>query len=92
LVVVLWVVCAMGLFEIYGVETIRQSNDVLRCACVWNRRGELKRRTRRVVAVVQVDDVPAGAVHRPWECYRKTYKLVPALAAGDKCKVVVKTD
>ncbi len=33
---------------------------------MWNRRGELKRRTRRVVAVVQVDDVMVGAVNRRW--------------------------
>jgi hypothetical protein len=47
--------------------------------------------TDEVVAVGRVDDVPVGAVKRQCERYRKTYKLVPALAAGDKCKVVVKT-
>ncbi len=41
--------------------------------------------------MVQVDDVSVDAVQRQWERYRKTYKLVPALAAGDNCKVVVKT-
>ena len=58
---------------------------------MWNRRGELKRRTRCVVAVVQVDDMPVGAVKRQCERYRKTYKLVLALAAGGNCKMIVKT-
>ena len=58
---------------------------------MWNRRGELKQQTRRAVAVGQVDDVPVGAVKRQCERYRKTYKLVLALAAGGNCQMIVKT-
>ena len=58
---------------------------------MWNRRGELKQQTRRAVAVGQVDDVPVGAVKRQCVRYRKTYKLVLALAAGGNCKMIVKT-
>ena len=58
---------------------------------MWNRRGELKQQTRRAVAVGQVDDVPVGAVKRQCVRYRKTYKLVLALAPGGNCKMIVKT-